>query len=278
MAANPVMSYIERNTAIHRLTGTSKLCFFLMWSVASMVSFDTRLLSVMFTVSMCVFIISRVRFKEVRLVIVLALIFLLLNNIAVYIFAPQYGTEIYGSSHMLFAFSSHYTVTQEQLFYMLNMSLKIISVIPVALVFITCTNPSEFAASLNSIGISYRVGYAVALAFRYIPDIQRDFYTISQTQQARGIELSAKDPLLRRLKNSVHILLPLIMNSLNRIEVISNAMELRGFHKHRKRTWYMLRPIKAADVCVIICGVLWVTSSFLLISLNGGRFFNPWKA
>lgn len=30
-----------------------------------------------------------------------------------------------------------------------------------------------FAASLNSIGISYKVGYSVAIALRYIPDIQR---------------------------------------------------------------------------------------------------------
>ena len=46
-----------------------------------------------------------------------------------------------------------------------------------------------FAASLNSIGISYKVGYSVAIALRYIPDIQRDYHSISQAQQARGVEL-----------------------------------------------------------------------------------------
>ena len=40
-----------------------------------------------------------------------------------------------------------------------------------------------------------------------------------------------------RLKNSVNILLPLILTSLNRIDVISNAMELRGFGKNKKRSW-----------------------------------------
>ena len=54
-------------------------------------------------------------------------------------------------------------------------------------------NPSEFAASLNSIGISYKVGYSVAIALRYIPDIQRDYHSISQAQQARGVELGKNE-------------------------------------------------------------------------------------
>ena len=87
------------------------------------------------------------------------------------------------------------------------------------------------------------MGYSVAIALRYIPDIQRDYHSISQAQQARGVELGKKSStFLARLKNSVNILLPLILTSLNRIDTISNAMELRGFGKDKKRTWYMKRP------------------------------------
>ena len=68
---------------------------------------------------------------------------------------------------------------------------------------------------LNSIGVSYRVGYSVAIALRYIPDIQRDYHSISQAQQARGVELGKSEPFFARLKNSVSILLPLILTSLN---------------------------------------------------------------
>ena len=59
---------------------------------------------------------------------------------------------------------------------MVNISLKYFVALPVAILFISATNPSEFAASLNSIGISYKVGYSVAIALRYIPDIQRDYH------------------------------------------------------------------------------------------------------
>ena len=113
-----------------------------------------------------------------------------------------------------------------------------------------------FAVSLNSIGISYKVGYSVAIALRYIPDIQRDYHSISQAQQARGVELGINEHFFARLKNSVNILLPLILTSLNRIDTISNAMELRGFGKDKKRTWYTRRPFARRDFIVLGIGVL----------------------
>ncbi|MFR2494422.1 MAG: energy-coupling factor transporter transmembrane component T family protein, partial [Christensenellales bacterium] len=169
-----------------------------------------------------------------------------------------------------------YDLTQEQLFYMRNISLKYFVSLPIAILFISATNPSEFAASLSSIGVSYRVSYSVALALRYIPDIQRDYHAISQAQQARGIELGKKEKLLMRLKNSVNILLPLILSSLQRIDVISSAMELRGFGKDKKkRTWYMKRPMKRNDFIAIALGALLLAFSLGMIAANGGRFWNP---
>ena len=47
---------------------------------------------------------------------------------------------------------------------MLNISLKYFVALPVAILFISATNPSEFAASLHKIGVPYRIGYAVSIA------------------------------------------------------------------------------------------------------------------
>ena len=38
---------------------------------------------------------------------------------------------------------------------------------------------------------------------------------------------------------------------MDRIDVVSNAMELRGYGKHKKRTWYMERALKRNDYLVI---------------------------
>lgn len=275
MAKVAILSYLERNSLVHKLTGTTKLIFFLAWSVAAMVTYDTRVLICMLIGSIVIFKISKVKFKDVSVVFGLALVFLLMNNLFVYLFSPEYGVGLYESRTLLFTIAGRYTVTLQQLFYHLNMSMKVLCVVPVALLFIACTDPSEFAASLASIGVSYRVGYSVSLALRYIPDVQREYHNISQAQQARGIDLSGKDKFFTRLKNSIAILLPLVLSSLNRIETVSNAMELRGFGKNKKRTWYVQRKMKKADWITLFLAVLILVLDFVITFWDGSRYYNP---
>lgn len=277
MAANTVLNYLPRNSIVHNLTGTTKLVFFLVFTFASMVTYDTRVLLVLMIFSFACFKLSSIKLKEVRFMLIFMLVFLLLNNLFIFLFDPNQGTKIYGTEHVLVHLFLKYSLTAEQLFYHFNISLKYFVALPVAILFISATNPSEFAASLNKIGVSYRIGYAVAIALRYIPDIQRDYHNISQAQQARGVELGKNEKLLNRLKNSVSILLPLILSSLARIDTISNAMELRGFGKNKKRTWYTQKPFKAADWAAIALGIVLLIFSLAVTFYDGERFYNPFK-
>ena len=141
--------------------------------------------------------------------------------------------------------------------------------------FIVTTNPSEFASSLNKIGVPYRFSYAVSIALRYIPTIQEDFITISKAQQAKGIDVSKKIGFLKRIKNVSYMLLPLIFSSIEKIDIISNAMLLRGFGKKDKRTWYYARKIENKDYIAILITAVFIVISIVLIKINNGRFFNP---
>lgn len=275
MARIAILSYIKRNSLVHELTGTTKLIFFIAWSVASMVTYDTRVLVCMLLFSIVIFKVSKIKIRDISFVLGLAAVFLLMNNLFVYLFSPEYGVGLYASRTVLFTIAGPYTVTAQQLFYHLNMTMKVICVVPVALLFIACTDPSEFAASLANIGVSYRIGYSVSLALRYIPDVQREYHNISQAQQARGIDLSGKDKLFTRMKNSVAILLPLVLSSLNRIETISNAMELRGFGKNKKRTWYSLRKMKRNDWIVVVLVLAVLAIDLVVTFWDGSRYYNP---
>ncbi len=77
----------------------------------------------------------------------------------------------------------------------------------------------------------------MAIALRYIPDVQDDFAKIKHAQEARGIEMSGKAKLGDRIKNVAAIIFPLVFSSMDRIDVVSNAMELRGFGKHTPGIW-----------------------------------------
>lgn len=270
-----MLSYIKENSPIHRLTGATKLIFFITWSISAMITYDTRVLVSMFIFSLIVFKISKIKFSDVAFVVYFILFFMLLNNIAIFILGPYQGVEIYGSRTDLLKLIGPYTITSEQLFYQLNFNLKILATIPMALLFIVTTDPSEFAASLNKLGINYKIAYSVAIALRYIPDIQRDYHDISYAQQARGIDMSKKERLSKRLKNISSILMPLIFSSLERIEIISCAMELRGFGNKRKRTWYNAKQFRQSDYVVIILGILILICSMYITFKNGSRFYNP---
>ena len=108
----------------------------------------------------------------------------------------------------------------------------------------------------------------------YIKTDDEGYHSISQAQQARGVELGKNERFFSRLKNSVNILLPLILTSLNRIDTISNAMELRGFGKNKKRTWYTQRPFARRDFLTLALGVLLLLFS-LTVTIKCGRFYNP---
>lgn len=269
-----LFNYIDRPSPIHRLTGACKLVCLIAWSLAAMTSFYTPLLIAMTAASLALFRIARLKVKDISFMLGIMSIYILLNNLLIFLFSPEHGVGIYGSRTVLFSLFGPYVVTAEQLFYHLNVILKNACTIPIVLLFVCTTNPSEFAASLNRIGVSYRVSYAVALALRYIPDIQREYRDISLAQQARGVEMSKKVSLVKRLKAASAILIPLILSSMERIETISNAMELRGFGKNARRSWYSGRKFSTGDIlCMAGCLVLMAVS--LLITWQNGRYFNP---
>ena len=272
---NNLFNYIEKESPIHSLTGATKLVCMLLWSLAAMTTYDTRLLVVLAVLGIALFPIGKIGIKDVSFMLWFTLVFLVLNTVLVYVFSPQHGTTVYGTCTYLFGLTGHFAPTAEQLFFQLNYILKYFATIPFVLLFVCTTNPSEFAASLNKIGVSYSVSYSVALALRYIPDIQKQYHEISQASQARGVELSKKASLVKRLKSASAILIPLILSSMDRIEIISNAMELRCFGKNKKRTWYMARKFKPLDyICIIVCALLFA-ASIALTTINGSRFYNP---
>ena len=270
-----LFNYIDRPSAIHRLTGASKLVCLITWTLAAMTSFYTPLLIAMTAAAFLLFRWAKLKVKDISFMLGLMLIYVILNNVLIFLFSPDHGSSIYGTQTVLFKLFGPYVVTAEQLFYHLNVILKNACTIPIVLLFVCTTNPSEFAASLNRIGVSYKISYAVALALRYIPDIQREYRDISLAQQARGVEMSSKKAsVFSRLKSAGAILIPLILSSMDRIETISNAMELRGFGKNPKRTWYMSRKFTKKDIAFMAASILLMVISLVITSVCG-RFYNP---
>lgn len=271
-----LFSYSQLDTFVHRLSGLTKLVCFILLTTSVMLTYDIRVIVGIMVLSLIMMKISKIRCSQIKVMLVYVLIFLVTNFILTFVFSPLYGVEIYGTRHDLFQIFGNYTVTQEQLFYQITKFSKYLSVIPLGMIFIFTTNPSEFASSLNGIGVSYRVGTALSLTLRYFPDVTRDYQTISLAQQARGLEMSSKAKLSKRIKSIAAILIPLIMTTVDRIELISNAMDLRGFGKSKKRTWYVKKPLGKADyLSMLVCLLVLAVTLYVRFFVNHSFFYNP---
>lgn len=271
-----VFSYTQLDTPIHRMTGMTKFICFLLLTFAVMFSFDLRVILLIMVFSLYVLRVSQIKFSQIRLMVIYVAFFLLSNLIISYLFSPEEGVKIYGTRHELVHFFGRYSITLEQLLYQFTKLMKYASVIPLGMIFLLTTNPSEFASGLSGVGVHYKASYAVALTLRYFPDLQRDYNDISMAQQARGLDMSHKAKLSHRFKNALMIIVPLIFSTLERVESISNAMDLRGFGKKKKRTWYSTKKLVGLDWMAIGISVLIFAGALAVsIFINKSRFFNP---
>ena len=271
-----LFNYSEADSFVHNLSGVSKLVGFIAMTFTVMLTYDPRVIAVVLVIAVFVFRASRIRLRDLRAVIIYISIFMAINFVMTFLFDPQYGVRLYGTKHILYSFSEHYTLTQEQLLYQTTKISKYAATVPFGLLFFLTTHPSEFASSMNRLGVHYKISFAFSLTLRYLPDISSEYMMISKAQQARGLELSKKQKFSKRVKEYVKMIIPLIMSSLDRIDNISDAMDLRGFAKQKKRTWYNTRKLSRNDIWVIIF-TLAVFAGSLMISVfvNHGRFWNP---
>ncbi len=271
-----LFDYVDKDNVIYNLSGLTKLVCFICMTAAVMYSYDIRFIIGAMVISIVLFRVAELKFAQIKTMLIYVAIFLLMNFVLSYVFNPTYGTEIYGTYHELFRFNDYFVVTAEQLVYQITKTSKYASVVPLGMMFLLTTNPSEFAASLNRVGLSYKGTYAVSLTLRYFPDTVRDYNDIALAQQSRGLDLSKKEKMGTRIKNIVNICVPLIFGTLDRIEMISNAMDLRGFGKHKKRTWYVTEPFKKNDFIAMGFGAIILLASISLgVFINGSRFWNP---
>jgi len=264
------------DTPIHKLSGITKLLCFLILTGAVMFSYDLRVILCVMVFSFIVLRISKITFSQIKLMVIYVVVFLAVNALLTFLFSPAYGTEIYGTRHVILELFGKYDITTETLFFIITKFTKYLSVIPLGMIFLLTTDPSELASSLNAIGVHYKIAFSFSLTLRYFPDIQRDYRDISQSQQARGLEMSNKAKIWDRFKRALSIILPLILSTLDRIETITNAMDLRGFGKYKKRTWYSKRKMDRGDaVALLISVVLLLGTLIVSVFINHGRFYNP---
>ncbi|MGL5356331.1 MAG: energy-coupling factor transporter transmembrane component T family protein [Cetobacterium sp.] len=269
--------YLEKTSVIHKIDGSIKFLLLLVWTASVFLFNDFRIFIAFFLTGIVLLKVAKIPFKSIKPLFLFIVMFTIMNSLFLIVVTPEYGSTLTNTTTALLTIKN-ITLSLETIWFAVTLSMKYLAVFPIMMLFIFTTHPSKFASSLNKIGVSYKVAYAINIALRYIPDVRDEFKNIMHAQEARGVAFRKEDAnIITRLKNYNTILFPLVLSSLNRVEVISNAMDLRGFGNKSKRTWYSSQKYGFADFLTIflMIGLLSISIYLKLYILKG--FWYPFN-
>jgi len=111
------------------------------------------------------------------------------------------------------------------------------------------------------------VSLMISISLRFVPVLFEEADRIMKAQMSRGAEFN-KGTLIERAKSFLPLLLPLLLNALNRADKLATAMEARGFVIGQKRTKYREMRIRTADfiaifVTIFIMGISILVKEFI---------------
>ncbi len=267
--------YVDSDSFFHRMDPSLKLLIFILWSITVFMFLDIRIDVILLALGIIFLSFSKIPFRTIKNLFIVVIVFNLINAVFIFLITPGYGTVLTGKTNIICGVW-RYQLSVETLFYIITLSLKYISLLPIAMILIFTTHPSRFSSSLNKVGVPYKIAYTFNIIFRYIPDIQYEFKTIAHAQAARGLSFGKDEKSFsKRVKNLFNITIPLINSALNRIDKVTNAMDLRGFGKHNKRTWYNATEFTKADYIMLLVTVV-VFALFVIFRFqSNAKFWYP---
>ena len=100
-------------------------------------------------------------------------------------------------------------------------------VVSTSLFFIT-TSPDELEQVMKTFRLPRDIVFAFVTAVRFIPVMMLDALQIMDAQESRGLELE-KGNVVKRVRNMIPVLIPLVVNSVVRSGELAEAMESRAY-------------------------------------------------
>jgi energy-coupling factor transport system permease protein len=175
-------------------------------------------------------------------------VFIFATNFIFGYFYPNSLQQIAGSVDTL----AEYIVILERA---AAMTLRFVVLIGSFSVFFLTTSPDHLGLALQQSHIPYEFCFAFTTAVRFVPVLADEAQTIMDAQKARGLELE-RGNLLKRVRNYIPILIPLIVNAIRRSLELAEAMESRAWGASEKRTNLYSLKLSRADYILVLVSVL----------------------
>jgi energy-coupling factor transport system permease protein len=191
----------------------------------------------------------------------LVLFFLPLPFVAIAGVGKQWSRSLRGAAFLatfIFVFNfgfgylyHQYANTNLLLEYSLAMTLRFLVLVESFSVFFLTTSPDHLSLALEQSHVPYEFTFAFTTAVRFVPVLAEEAQTIMDAQKARGLELE-RGNFLKRVRNYIPILIPLIVSAIRRSLELAEAMESRAWGSSPKRTNLYVLKVKKGDIALLL--------------------------
>jgi energy-coupling factor transport system permease protein len=143
-------------------------------------------------------------------------------------------------------------------------SVRFLAIISSTSVFFVTTSPDELEQIMKWMRVPRDVVFAFVTAVRFIPVVMLDAFQIMDAQKSRGLEFE-KGNVLKRVRNMVPILIPLVVNSVIRSGELAEAMESRAYGSTPKPTSLYGMRLRWYDATTALASLLLLAAVALYI-------------
>jgi len=135
------------------------------------------------------------------------------------------------------------------------MTLRFVSLMSAFSLFFMTTSPDDLGLALEQARVPYTLSFTFTTAVRLVPTMALDAQTVIDAQRSRGLELD-KGSFMKRIRNYIPILIPLIVSAIRRSIELAEALESRGFGASPNRQPLIVLEMKLTDYLAISLTIL----------------------
>lgn len=258
--------YTDRDSAIHRLHPVVRVlgmgALFVSAFVVERPAYLVPVAAVVLALLAATGALGNVR----RLRVLFVMVFVMTFVIWTFFFGPDGRPPLFAWGRVL--------VSATAPWFALGMAVKLTIFLGAGVLFLSTTRIEDFAYALTVVGVPYKIGFTLTLAFRLVPVFLDAAHNVVQAQRCRGLDFE-QGGLLRRLRRYVPVIIPVFMGALRRADTMAMALEARGFQSTRPRTALQRYTVGVPEVLAVVLVsamtavyvVLWWSG---VVALRGG--------
>jgi energy-coupling factor transport system permease protein len=232
------LKFRKVSSPIHNLDPRMKFAYVIVIFIAAIMFSKILPLSILFLMQLPFVFLARVQRQWVRSLRGAAFL-------AIFIFVVNIATTY---------FTKGFTLPITDVENAVSMTLRFVVLVESFSVFFLTTSPDHLGLALEQSKVPYEFAFAFTTAVRFVPVLAEEAQTIMDAQKARGLELE-KGNLMKRIRNYIPVLIPLIVSAIRRSLELAEAMESRAWGASKKRTNLYVLKLHKGDYALLAISI-----------------------